>query len=163
MPTNDPKRKDLILQLFDRYGHVVYGFALRAVSSPVLAADITIEVFMSFDNSPALPELNELIAKTRFFTVAALRNGSVERMKEAETFDFYTFQKKSSEAGAQLHQMLNDTRSAMEPKCKTILEMAYFNGFTQQEIETALNLPDGSTAMRLRRALNDLRRVFSLK
>lgn len=159
---NDATRKDQVLKLFDSYGTTVYGFVLRAVSSPALASKITVAVFSSFGKMQAPVSLSELIATARQFVIPELCDGNNERWKEAQTFDFNTFQKESSPEGARLQQKLKETRSVLEPKCKTILEMAFFSGFSQREIETALNLPDGGTAMRLRRALNDLRRKFSL-
>ena len=43
---------------------------------------------------------------------------------------------------------------------RNVLELSYFNGFTQQEISKALNLPLGTVKTRLRNALIELRKQF---
>lgn len=146
---------------YDLWGQYVYGFLLRALSSPSLAAELTVSVFDAFREAKETG-LTDLLARARETAVAALQTANELRLQEATNFDFRMAQRQSSDDGLLLNEKLGKAQSALEPKCKTILEMAYFNGLSQKEIEGALNLPDGSTGTRLRRAVNDLRRVFAL-
>ncbi len=43
---------------------------------------------------------------------------------------------------------------------KNVLELSYFNGFTQEEIAQALDIPIGTVKTRLRNALIELRKKF---
>ena len=43
---------------------------------------------------------------------------------------------------------------------KNVLELSYFEGFTQEEISKALNLPLGTVKTRLRNAIIELRKQF---
>lgn len=152
------------IKMFDRWGQYIYGFVLRAVSAPALASDITIHTFLSYLRSgkDADNELHALLEIARRKTVTVLHAAASNRQAAAANFDFKSIQKQSSSEGKKLNEKLAKVQSSLEPKCKTILEMAYFNGLAQSEIETALNLPEGTTGTRLRRAVNDLRRIFSV-
>ena len=50
--------------------------------------------------------------------------------------------------------------SKLKPEFRAVLELAYFNGFTQEEISKALNIPLGTIKTRLRSALIELRKQF---
>ncbi len=152
-----------MIDLYNQWGHLVYGFILRVLSSKTLASELTAEVFYSFANRTGEASPAALLAEARALALNCLRNGGQSpRQEEDVNFDFKTVQRESSPDGLQWSQALKEAQSALEPKCKAILEMAYFSGMAQKEIEHALCLPDGSTGTRLRRAVNDLRRVFSL-
>jgi RNA polymerase sigma factor (sigma-70 family) len=51
--------------------------------------------------------------------------------------------------------------SLLKEHYKTVLELSYFNGFTQEEIAKALNIPLGTVKTRLRSAIIELRKQFS--
>jgi RNA polymerase sigma-70 factor (ECF subfamily) len=52
----------------------------------------------------------------------------------------------------QVHQLKQDY--------KNVLELSYFNGYTQQEIAEELNIPIGTVKTRLRNAIIELRKQF---
>jgi RNA polymerase sigma-70 factor (ECF subfamily) len=51
--------------------------------------------------------------------------------------------------------------SLLKDQLKTVLELSYFNGFTQEEIAKTLNIPLGTVKTRLRSAIIELRKQFS--
>ena len=53
---------------------------------------------------------------------------------------------------AQVHRLRDDY--------KNVLELSYFEGFTQEEISKALNVPLGTVKTRLRNAIIELRKQF---
>lgn len=52
----------------------------------------------------------------------------------------------------QVHQLKEEWRS--------VLELSYYQGFTQEEVAKALNIPLGTVKTRLRNALIELRKQF---
>lgn len=48
----------------------------------------------------------------------------------------------------------------LRPDFREVVELAYFNGMTREEIAEALNLPVGTVKSRLRNALMELRKQF---
>ena len=48
----------------------------------------------------------------------------------------------------------------LKPEYKVIIDLAYFGGYTQEEISQELNLPLGTVKTRARAALIELRKVI---
>ena len=48
----------------------------------------------------------------------------------------------------------------LDPKYREILDLVYFQGFTQKEIEEHLNIPLGTIKSRVRIGLRELRKFF---
>jgi RNA polymerase sigma-70 factor (ECF subfamily) len=51
----------------------------------------------------------------------------------------------------------------LEERYRVIIEMAYFQGYTQKEIEKELDIPIGTVKSRIRIALRELRKSFNLQ
>jgi RNA polymerase sigma-70 factor (ECF subfamily) len=56
---------------------------------------------------------------------------------------------------------LKEIVSKLKPEHRTIIDMAYFDGFTQEEISDKLKLPLGTVKTRARTALIELRKIFN--
>ena len=58
------------------------------------------------------------------------------------------------------HIGLRKEVSRLKDELKAVLELSYFNGFTQEEIAKMLNIPLGTVKTRLRNAVIELRKQF---
>ena len=58
-----------------------------------------------------------------------------------------------------LRKMVNN----LKPDYATIIELAYFNGLTIEEISKSLSIPSGTVKTRMRSAIGQLRTIFSEK
>ena len=58
------------------------------------------------------------------------------------------------------HIGLRKEVSRLKVELKAVLELSYFNGFTQEEIAKVLNIPLGTVKTRLRNAVIELRKQF---
>lgn len=58
------------------------------------------------------------------------------------------------------HIGLRKEVSRLKDELKAVLELSYFNGFTQEEIARVLNIPLGTVKTRLRSAVMELRKQF---
>lgn len=61
-----------------------------------------------------------------------------------------------NEDGVGLDHIVN----SLEPSEKTLIDLAYFGGFTQVEIADKLQIPLGTVKTRTRKALKHLRKIF---
>jgi RNA polymerase sigma-70 factor (ECF subfamily) len=50
----------------------------------------------------------------------------------------------------------------LDPKLRVILNMNYFEGYTQEQIATALHIPLGTIKTRIRSAILELRKTFEI-
>lgn len=158
--------------LYDRYGDYVYSVCLRMVGDVQLAEDLTQEVFLRLWRRPDLYD----VRRGRFVTwlLSVARNRSIdERRSRGRRFRYETPPSPASEeflaaAGAVEDgsdaAVLSEERVAIERALaalpgeqRLVIQLAYFGGYTQQEIARGLQQPLGTVKTRIRLGLQKLR------
>jgi RNA polymerase sigma-70 factor (ECF subfamily) len=157
--------------LYDRYGDYVYSVCLRMVGDVQLAEDLTQEVFLRLWRRPELYD----VSRGRFVTwlLSVARNRGIdEQRSRGRRFRHEAPPSLSSEealasAGAEEGAdaaVLSDERVAIERALSTLpqeqrlaIQLAYFGGYTQQEIAQGLHQPLGTVKTRIRLGLQKLR------
>jgi RNA polymerase sigma-70 factor (ECF subfamily) len=157
--------------LYDRYGDYVYSVCLRMVGDVQLAEDLTQEVFLRLWRRPDLFDA----ARGRFVTwlLSIARNRSIdERRSRGRRFRHETPPSVTSEellAAATAGEgsdaaVLSEERVAIEKALAALpaeqrlaIQLAYFGGYTQQEIAQGLHQPLGTVKTRIRLGLQKLR------
>ena len=153
--------------LYDRYSSMVYTLALKMLSNPAEAEDLTQEVFVNFwqrqQYDPDRGSMGSYLATyTRSRCLDRLRVSSgratilqrFQRISQASSrspnpFDHATQQEQQQQLRAALDQL--------PPTEREVLEIAYFQGFSQSEISTQLGIPLGTVKSRCRQGLLRLR------
>lgn len=152
-------------RLYDELSAPVYGLARRVVRDPARAEDVTQEVFLEVWRKAARFDRNLGKAKTWVMTIAHRRAVDAVRRNEAA--------KRSDQQGApddvmhdepaetlieaEEHQ---DVRECMETLTDLQLEsvrLAYFQGYTYNEVATLLEKPLPTIKTRMRDGLIRLR------
>jgi RNA polymerase sigma-70 factor (ECF subfamily) len=156
--------------LYDRYGTLVYSTALRVVGDAQLAEDIAQEVFLRIWRRPEhyLPERGRFVT----WLLSVARNGAVDqirtrgRRRRHETASEDSVRELPADEGrdpallAQLadeRQKVRQALSSLPPEQRRVIEMAYYGGYTQQEIAVMLNQPLGTVKTRIRLGMQKLR------
>jgi RNA polymerase sigma-70 factor (ECF subfamily) len=160
--------------LYDRYGDYVYSVCLRMVGDVQLAEDLTQEVFLRLWRRPDLYD----VSRGRFVTwlLGVARNRSIdERRSRGRRFRHETPPSIAAEemlASAPADEgedaaVLSDERVVIEKALATLpqeqrlaIQLAYFGGYTQQEIALGLHQPLGTVKTRIRLGLQKLRLVL---
>lgn len=153
--------------VYDRYGASLYGVVLRIVQSPELAEEVVQDVFLKiFRNINSFDE-----AKGKFYTWAlnvarntaidATRTSEFKNRRKTDQLDFVVYRENNpaspSIEGIGLKELVNK----LEEKHRKVIDLAYFQGYTQTEIEQELNIPIGTVKTRMRLAIKELRKIFS--
>lgn len=157
--------------LYDRYGGLVYTLALRMLSNPEEAEDLTQEVFLNLWQRPKYdPDRGSLgsylTTYTRSRALDRLRT-SHNRLRILRQFqkiftgghgipspvEAVAQQEQAQAVRAALHH-LPDTE-------RTVLEIAYFEGYSQSEIAQRLGIPLGTVKTRSRQGLKRLRQLLN--
>ncbi|MPZ24842.1 MAG: sigma-70 family RNA polymerase sigma factor [Dehalococcoidia bacterium] len=165
----DPKALEA---LYDRYGDYVYSICLRMVRDVQLAEDLTQEVFLRVWRRPDLFDSS----RGRFLTwlLSVARNRSIdERRSRGRRFKHENPPSLAAEemlASAPSTQdgedpaVLSDERVVIQkalhilpPDQRLAIQLAYFGGYTQQEIAKGLGQPLGTIKTRIRLGLQKLR------
>jgi RNA polymerase sigma factor (sigma-70 family) len=152
--------------LYDNYSGALLSVIQNIVSEEELANDVLQEVFVkiwkqieSYDSS-----------KGRLFTwmLNIARNASIDmvrskgfqnsRQNRELTEDVYsaggTSETKTDQIG------LRKVVYSLKEEYRVLVELSYFQGFTQDEIAKMLNIPLGTVKTRLRTALIQLREII---
>ncbi len=155
--------------LYDNYSAAILGVIYRMTENTELSEDILQEVFIkiwnNFDNyDTAKGKLfTWMLNIARNLTIDNLRSKSYKKQQQilgdensvsnivAETvgmtqFDIMVLRKKVGQ---------------LKPEQKIIIDLAYFGGYTQDQIATEINIPLGTVKTRMRSAIIELRNLMS--
>ncbi|HEY6325666.1 MAG TPA: sigma-70 family RNA polymerase sigma factor [Candidatus Cybelea sp.] len=150
--------------LYDEYHRLVYGLAVRVLSDPGAAEDVTQAVFLKIWDSPALfrgGNFGAWLARvTRNRALDAVRARSVRAegdLPAALPLD------EAFEDTAIAHldgQRVRDALKRLPPEQREPIELGFFAGITHQEIARRIGLPLGTVKTRIRTGLRRLRSVL---
>ncbi len=165
------RRKDeqALSAAIDRYGGMVYGVVLRIVRSQELAQELTQEVFLKawkhadrFDSHKG--KLSTwLLNIARNAAIDATRSKSFRKNQKTDPLEFSVHSNEHPSTQLSTDTIGLDTfLERIEEDCRHVLELAYFQGMTHREIEQALGVPLGTVKTRIRRGLQQLRKLLGL-
>ena len=157
--------------LFDRYSNLVYSAALRVVRDAQIAEDMVQEIFLRIWRKPE----SYVAQRGRFVTwlTSVTRNRAVDEIRSrGRRFRHETASPEEQERelpapdtnDPALTAELADQRrlilvalAQIPQEQRQIIELAYFGGFTQQEIAQRLSQPLGTVKTRIRLGMQKLR------
>jgi RNA polymerase sigma-70 factor (ECF subfamily) len=153
--------------LYDRYGALAFGLAVRILGDPGAAEDAVQEAFLSVWRRVATyrPERGSV----RSWLCTVVRNRAIDRLRgrsgwAREELPIEQMRQVAaggdtwSEVVAELdREHLLRAMDALPQEQRTTLEMAYFGGYTQSEISARMEVPLGTVKGRTRLALRALR------
>jgi RNA polymerase sigma-70 factor (ECF subfamily) len=161
--------------LYDRYGNIVYSVSLRILGDVHAAEDVVQEVFLRVWRKPDHYDT----ARGRFLTwlLSVARNRAIdEQRSRGRRQRFEVGSAPLDGEGPQgdeaddpaLAALVSDERSAVRralvglpPEQRSAIELAYYGGFTQQEIARALGEPLGTVKTRIRLGMQKMRAALA--
>ena len=155
-------------QLYDRHSALVYGTALKLLSQQE-AEDLTQDIFLRLSSGSGYnPERGSL----RTYLAILTRSRAIDRLRsqQSKTKSLQKLRRSSDSVSIDLPaESLSEAEQSVEVKAaldeltahqREILQLAYYEGMTQQAIAQRLNMPLGTVKTRARRALLKLREVL---
>jgi RNA polymerase sigma-70 factor (ECF subfamily) len=155
--------------LYDNYAAALNGIIYRMVESRELAEDILQEAFVKIWNNFS----NYDTGKGRLFTwmLNITRNLTIDTLRSKG----YKKQAKISGDEISVSNYTDDNRVAerfdtmglkkqlanLKPEQRSIIDMAYFSGYTQDEISKEMGIPLGTVKTRMRAAIIELRKMLA--
>jgi RNA polymerase sigma factor (sigma-70 family) len=154
--------------LYLYYRGSLFNTILQLIPDREIAGDVLQEVFITVWQQIGRYDKNKgrlftwLARITRNAAINKLRSKIYKSQSKNESLDHYvtslennqpqTVNTNSIGLRQQVHRLREDY--------KNVIELSYYNGFTQEEIAKALNIPLGTVKTRLRSALLELRKQF---
>ncbi|WP_072999349.1 RNA polymerase sigma factor [Epilithonimonas mollis] len=154
--------------LYDNYSGALYGVILRIVHSKTYTEDIIQDVYVKIWNSIDLYDAS----KGRFYTwmINIARHTAIDylkskgfqnELKNQELPDFVYNTKELSTTDDESDFIgLSNVLQNLETDKQELIDLAYYQGFTQIEISEKLKIPLGTVKTKLRNALIKLRNLL---
>lgn len=153
--------------LYDNYSAALYGVIVRIVILSDEADEVLQDVFIKIWNSSNQYDASKGALYTWMLNIA--RNSAIDRLK-SKNFqnalknqsipDFVNNNVKLSQEQPQHFREVQDVVNKLKDDFKIIINKAYFEGYTQQEISENLGIPLGTVKTRTRAAFEELRKLL---
>ncbi len=150
--------------LYDRYSSPLYGVIYRILRNHEVSEEILQDTFMKIwqQSQSYDPEKGKFLN----WIVNIARNTAIDRVR------LKRFNRKNApleQVGRQMIENpvnpetigLKEIVSQLSEEQRSIIDLIYYQGFTQSETADELGLPLGTVKTRLYRAINKLSKIFS--
>ena len=161
---------DVLAILYDRHAALVYGIALQLLKNTSEAEDLTQDIFLiltrecSYDpKRGALRTYLAILTRSRALDRLRARSRNQKRLREQSSAENARVMSENPiDDISQLERSL-EVRQALQQLSSNeqeILKMAYYQGLSQSEIATHLDIALGTVKSRSRRGLLKLRQAL---
>jgi RNA polymerase sigma factor (sigma-70 family) len=151
--------------LYDNYSGALFNIVLAIIPDRELASDVLQEVFVKIWRQVALYDAT----KGRLFTwmMNIARNASIDVLRSKSYNNSQQNRELTENVYANAGTTVTNTDKiglrkvvqSLKDEYKILVELSYFEGYTQDEISKMLNIPLGTVKTRLRNALLQLREL----
>jgi RNA polymerase sigma factor (sigma-70 family) len=154
--------------LYDHYSAALFSIILKIVNNHELGEDVLQEAFVKIWNSFSTYDPS----KGRLFTwmVNIARNLSIDTVR-SKSYKNQTKIQSSENAVINASNSTNENDrfdalgvrkklTALKDDQKQIIDLAYFEGFTQSEISQKLGIPLGTVKTKMRTAILELKKIL---
>lgn len=155
--------------ILDHYGAALNGIILTIVKDPGAAEEVLQETMIKVYRNgkkydPSKGALFTWLARiARNAAIDYLRSTQIIRLREIPEGELSVFDSNShSQQEPDIaHIGLRALVGRLEENYRTVIELVYFEGYSQQEVADELQLPLGTIKTRVRIGLRELRKYFS--
>jgi RNA polymerase sigma-70 factor, ECF subfamily len=157
-----------LAELYDRYGRVAYGLAVRILRDPTLAEDAVQDAFLAVWHSAGGFRADRAKPSTWILTVVHRR--AVDLVRREERRRTSLLEAAPQEAGGATEEevalraqrrVVQEALQRLPDEQREALELAYYGGFTQSELAERLGQPLGTVKSRMFTGLRRLRDLLA--
>jgi RNA polymerase sigma-70 factor (ECF subfamily) len=163
---------DALSELYERYAGLVYTLVLRMVKAADEAEDLVQEVFIQIWNKAAT--FAEAKGSVYTWVVTIARREAIDRLRSSQNMSkgqnqdddsvlfqlpdaAYTSNPLLAAISSEYEGLMRDGLTLLTEDQRTIIEMSYYEGYTQRQIAERLHIPLGTVKTRMRQGLINLR------
>jgi RNA polymerase sigma factor (sigma-70 family) len=154
--------------LYDNYAPALNGVIFRMVEEKELAEDILQEAFIKiwdnfhqYDTSKGRL-FTWMINLVRNLTIDTLRSKGYKKQQKISADENSVSNLSNNYSGSERFDTIGLRKylENLKPEQRTIIDMAYFSGYTQDEIAKEIGIPLGTVKTRMRTAIIELRKML---
>jgi RNA polymerase sigma factor (sigma-70 family) len=155
--------------LYDNYSAALYGIIVKIVKDEERACDVMQDTFLKIWKGISSYNAEKGTLFTWILNIA--RNTAIDKLrmevKKENVIKLDSLHDNDLSSASVFIPIpaTIDVRSIVEqllPERKLLIDMVYFQGYTHEEVSERLSLPLGTVKSRIRKALQELRDVFSV-
>ena len=154
--------------LYDNYAGALNGIINRMITEAHLAEDILQEAFVKIWNNFSQYDSSKgrlftwMINITRNLTIDTLRSKGYKKQQKISSDENSVSNYHDKNSGSDKFDAIgiNNKLANLKPEQKAIIDLAYFNGYTQEEISKEMGIPLGTVKTRMRAAIIELRKML---
>ncbi len=154
--------------LYDNYAAALNGVIHRMIEDTQLAEDVLQEAFLKIWNN--FKQYDEtkgrlftwMVNITRNLTIDTLRSKGYKKQQKIFKDENSVSGLKDLTVGVDRFDTMGLRKqvAALKPEQKLIIDLAYFGGYTQEEISKEMGIPLGTVKTRMRAAIIELRKML---
>lgn len=157
--------------LYDNYAPALNAVIYKMVEDRELAEDILQEAFVKIWNNFTSYDKTKgrlftwMLNLTRNLTIDTLRSKSYKKQQKISGDENVVSNIRDNNSNADKFDSLGIAKQLQHLKAdqRQIIDMAYFDGFTQDEISKTLGIPLGTVKTKMRAAILELRKYLQYK
>lgn len=157
--------------LYDNYAASLNGVAYKMLQKQELAEDILQEAFVKIWNNITMYDESKgrlftwMLNITRNLAIDLLRSKGYRKQQQIRTDEFAVSNVAADNNIAERFDTMGLRKQLenLKPEQKQVLDLAYFSGYTQDEISKETGIPLGTVKTRMRTAISELRKMFNIQ
>ncbi len=154
--------------LYDNYAAALNGIIYRMVENRELSEDILQEAFVKIWNNFSSYDMGKgrlftwMLNITRNLTIDTLRSKGFKKQAKISSDEYSVSNLTEDNNAAERFDAMGLRKQLinLKPEQRSIIDLAYFNGYTQDEISKEMGIPLGTVKTRMRSAIIELRKML---
>lgn len=152
-------------ELYDAYSDALFGVVLRIVQSRELAEQVLQDTFVKAWRNGASYDASKgrlftwLLNIARNTAIDATRTSYFQHYRKTDPLD-NLMHKPGGESVNTDHLGVKEVVNRLEEKYRSLIDLVYYQGYTQEEVAEETGIPLGTVKTRLRYAIGALRKLF---
>jgi RNA polymerase sigma-70 factor (ECF subfamily) len=152
--------------LYDHYGKALFGVIYQIIPQQNVAEDILQEVFLKIWQNIATYHADKgrlytwMLQIARHTAIDKTRSKDFNKQSKTITINDNVYTQKAAGTNNMEDIGLRKTINTLPEDSRKLLELSYFQGYTQEEIANILQIPLGTVKTRIRSTLLQLRKLL---
>lgn len=160
--------KNAFTYLYENYSAALNGTINKIIDDEFLSEDILQEAFVKIWNNFEQYDSSKgrlftwMINITRNLTIDTLRSKAYKKQQKISSDEFIVSNVADRNSAVTRFDTIGLRKEVqkLNPNQKIIIDLAYFNGYTQEEISREMQIPLGTVKTRMRSAISELRKLL---